>query len=790
MSLPPTTDMNDGNETFPSDKETQQQSHINNKYKNGSGNNEQTTKNVNIQPISFLCNTSSGRDDIIGRMNKSNNEYNAFNIESKILNEDLKPSKSTPNTNNNNHISDVEKSKERHSTTFIKNNTLLEDTPQLEKNMPDWQMDYKNDISIINLNTGSLEYENYNPDLIVDSTTCIHKKDAEFVNDDYAPTSNSITAIKSLYNTTSNPFLSLNNSTAPISNSSPDNNIESGQILSEDTAVYLTNNFQLTNDTPQLPTSATTMYPQRTNFSRDGRLDASQSNNNGSNILNTPTLDDRQNKYGNDTIDTNSATITTEHYNKYPPPQQKQPSDNVDKFKKDRNNGDDLSHKPTGYIGFKGVTFNSNVRPKTEKIIRYLSIYSPFINGFLVTSIVYIFTFIGPIKYSDSSLFNYKTSISLFWLIPLPLSLFNLIGLITPFKTDSERYDRKRNKPRRFDNLYVVIVTRGDNKDTIKRSSIVHKNLESIPKVRVHFLTDEPYYFEDVNCFTCPSSFKCNSKYKSRALEWYRRIQKLTKYDWVLHLDEETVVDRYTILRCIEFIKYSPHLTGQGVILYNQYNFWNKWLYTAADSSRVGDDLGRFHLQYEILHGALFGAHGSFLLNNGTVENDITWELTSLTEDYQFAVNSRMKGYTCGQIDGIVREQSPQKLLDFLKQRRRWFAGIIRIKLLSAKFLAIVWFLSSISIPISIIALYIGFVYPETIPRWQAFVINLNTSIVIVIMLNGSAIQAYDANMSFFRGLLQVIITLFFMPLSCAIESTSIAYAVLRPPIRFDVIKK
>ena len=34
------------------------------------------------------------------------------------------------------------------------------------------------------------------------------------------------------------------------------------------------------------------------------------------------------------------------------------------------------------------------------------------------------------------------------------------------------------------------------------------------------------------------------------------------------------------------------------------------------------------------------------------------------------------RGFTCGRVHGIVREQSPTTLRDFLKQRRRWFMGI------------------------------------------------------------------------------------------------------------------
>lgn len=50
----------------------------------------------------------------------------------------------------------------------------------------------------------------------------------------------------------------------------------------------------------------------------------------------------------------------------------------------------------------------------------------------------------------------------------------------------------------------------------------------------------------------------------------------------------------------------------------------------------------------------------------------------SLAEDFEFSQDAWRRGFTSGRIHGIVREQSPVTLRDFLKQRRRWFMGIVR----------------------------------------------------------------------------------------------------------------
>lgn len=60
---------------------------------------------------------------------------------------------------------------------------------------------------------------------------------------------------------------------------------------------------------------------------------------------------------------------------------------------------------------------------------------------------------------------------------------------------------------------------------------------------------------------------------------------------------------------------------------------------------------------------------------------DAGWD--RLAEDFEFSQDAWRRGFTCGRIHGVVREQSPTTVRDFLKQRRRWFMGIRDIKGLS-----------------------------------------------------------------------------------------------------------
>lgn len=80
------------------------------------------------------------------------------------------------------------------------------------------------------------------------------------------------------------------------------------------------------------------------------------------------------------------------------------------------------------------------------------------------------------------------------------------------------------------------------------------------PRLKFCIITDEPSdkLFRDlgVNVIATPSSFQpAKALYKARALEWFRTKMALRDGDWVLHLDEETVIDEHTVRECVRFIE-------------------------------------------------------------------------------------------------------------------------------------------------------------------------------------------------------------------------------------------
>ncbi|KAJ3053400.1 hypothetical protein HK097_004376 [Rhizophlyctis rosea] len=401
-------------------------------------------------------------------------------------------------------------------------------------------------------------------------------------------------------------------------------------------------------------------------------------------------------------------------------------------------------------------------------------------------------TFLLPQGYTDHELWNFTCYWKIGWLLPVPYTFICFFGLALPFRTPKFIYKSDMPK-RRVDNLYILTVTKGDNRDAVYRAWNAHKHLERLhPCVRIHVLTDEPYFFENINCYTCPKSFRtANSKYKARALEWYRQTMRYTQYDWVLHLDEESVIDDESVRRVLEFIWFETECTwGQGVILYNQYNYWKNWFFTVADALRVGDDLSRFQLQYTYFRSPVFGAHGSFLLTNGLVENHVTWDLGSLTEDYQFAMHAMDGGFKCGKVPGIIREQSPLDMIGFMKQRRRWYVGIRRLPYALPKIWNTFWTLGILCLFCTLVSIPLGFKYSNGTPRWFGLMKDFSFCNFVYLYLIGIFVQDLDKRINPLLMIVHIPMTAILQFVAGAMEAISVCYGLLFPPADFDVIKK
>jgi egghead protein (zeste-white 4 protein) len=78
------------------------------------------------------------------------------------------------------------------------------------------------------------------------------------------------------------------------------------------------------------------------------------------------------------------------------------------------------------------------------------------------------------------------------------------------------------------------------------------------------------------------------------------------------------------------------------------------------------------------------GMHGSYIVIRNDVEQRIGLDVGadgSLTEDAWFAMAAQAAGVEFAWVNGYVVEQAPERMSDFVKQRRRWWNGLFRVAL-------------------------------------------------------------------------------------------------------------
>jgi cellulose synthase/poly-beta-1,6-N-acetylglucosamine synthase-like glycosyltransferase len=178
------------------------------------------------------------------------------------------------------------------------------------------------------------------------------------------------------------------------------------------------------------------------------------------------------------------------------------------------------------------------------------------------------------------------------------------------------------------------------------------------------------------------------------------------------------------------------------------------------------------------------------LLTNGALENEITWDIAGLAEDFEFALRARTNGHKCGEVMGVVREQSPETLMDFVRQRRRWFLGMRSIRHPCARY---VLFQSYVGIACNVYT-FLDYFMPELgllrLPLLLVICLTFQMSVCFYLYILGVVVQDLDAGFTWKTVILHIPVTLVCIPLVALLENSAIVYALFFNTKVFEVIKK
>ncbi|TRY73453.1 hypothetical protein TCAL_07901 [Tigriopus californicus] len=282
--------------------------------------------------------------------------------------------------------------------------------------------------------------------------------------------------------------------------------------------------------------------------------------------------------------------------------------------------------------------------------------------------------------------------------LAVPQTLFNFMGFIK-YPSFPEKIVLK-SSPLLAPFVCVRVVTRGLYPNLVKET--VRRNLETLSNVGVEnyvvqVVTDIKINLNETKRLQeilVPSSYttKSGALNKSRALQYCLEddVNILGDDDWIIHLDEETLLTESSVKGILNFINEGKHDFGQGLITYasTPVHFRSWWksfqnrICTVADSFRVADDLGKIRFQFKTFHAPIFGWKGSYVVTKLGAERKITFDNGpegSKAEDAFFAMLAMDAGLTFDFIEGEMHEKSPFTFSDFFKQRKRWMQGIYMV---------------------------------------------------------------------------------------------------------------
>ena len=236
-----------------------------------------------------------------------------------------------------------------------------------------------------------------------------------------------------------------------------------------------------------------------------------------------------------------------------------------------------------------------------------------------------------------------------------------------------------RYKPKcsqtRAKNVEIVIVSIANSK---VRNSL-NETISSVKKlgVKYYLLVDEGAdlipELVGPNLVVVPRSYNPWLVGKGRAMSYFVD-NYVTKEKWYSFLDDDNLVLDDNFLYEI------PYYEKQGYVAMNPVLTMRKGkssLTYVMDSIRLLDDLSVYKFFTGFIGKAYIGLHGELLTVKGTTLKEIGYNRKSITEDFRFSCELVKRGCRTWQSKTKVSLKSPNSLHDHMRQRGRWFKGIV-----------------------------------------------------------------------------------------------------------------
>lgn len=367
--------------------------------------------------------------------------------------------------------------------------------------------------------------------------------------------------------------------------------------------------------------------------------------------------------------------------------------------------------------------------------------------------------------------------------------------------------DAPKNRFAAFPHLCFRVVTRGlftdlvdrnirNNLATCVEAGLINFSIELVTDVYIKLTVLD----DRVKQIVVPADYESSTKarFKARALQYALEdgVSTVKNEDFIVHLDEETLISRNVIYGILNFAINNKHAFGQGLINYTNIEIVNIFT-TLADSYRVARDLGNIRFSLAALHRPIFGIKGSFVVTKCSAEKDVSFDHGpegSIAEDCYFSMIAYKKGYTFDFIMGEMFEKSPFTMMDLIRQRKRWLQGtwlVVHSSKVpwSKKFLLAMSFYAWLTVPLTSLSL-ISFVTTVPYSHYLKFV-NSVTFVSTVYMYLFGLVISFDLKPRS-RGILTLylFIQIVTMVIYFVAENFVVIWAVFTNKHNFYIVQK
>ncbi|KAL3852335.1 hypothetical protein ACJMK2_015992 [Sinanodonta woodiana] len=389
--------------------------------------------------------------------------------------------------------------------------------------------------------------------------------------------------------------------------------------------------------------------------------------------------------------------------------------------------------------------------------------------------------------------------------VAFPIVLGNILGILcfNPF----QQAQKHRIDFQLVPLICFRIVTRGTYKKLIYLNLLENRAVCDkcgLTNIQFEVVTDEdiPDIKDLCKCIVVPRNYKTKREtlYKARALHYCLEpgVSALADEEWVVHLDEETLLTPSSIYGIVKFINDGKANIGQGAISYANGEVLN-WFTTLADSIRLAFDYGLFRFQLDVFHRPLFGFKGSYIVLKQGVEKDVGLDFGprgSIAEDCYFALLAWKKGYKFCFILGEMQERSPFTCMDYIRQRRRWFVGQLFTALsgeipLYCKLCLILSLSCNILMPLSISNILLCTLFPLTKPIIIQFLTGLLGGTFAFLYFFGAYKSLHGRQWSISKTLFVCTVTsLVVLPLAACMDSLATFWGLVVRDKQFHLVQK